>query len=386
MIDNLRKKFILVSAVSILIVFFIIFAMMVYMGNTQLNHTMDALTDAIASEGGTSNPHFFIVWLDDTDQIVKTDADAAFQMSEIQIQEYTDAALEDGGERGWVSAYRYQVVRTKPKTAIIFANGTMNYMLKNRFLLTSLLILAGSGLVILALLIIISKKVVRPTAESYEKQKQFITDVNHDLKTPLTLILSNLEIVEAEIGKNEWLDDIRCEGRRMEALINQLVMLSRMDEDQSIFSVSEFDLSNAVSDTVSEFRVLAENRHESLTPNIGESIFYKGDEGLIRRLLSVLIDNAVKYCDIGGQILVVLYKKRYPVLIVENTFANAADIEIGRLFDRFYRADKARVFNGGFGIGLSIAEAIVKKHHGDISAYKKEKKIGFKVEFRQWKF
>ena len=265
---------------------------------------------------------------------------------------------------------------------IVFVNGSMNRTLINRFTLITSFVLIGSGFVILILFIIISKRVVRPVAESYEKQKQFITDANHELKTPLTLILSNLDIIESEIGKNEWLDDIRTEGERMEMLVNQLVTLSRMDENQSGLTFSQFDLSSTISDTISEFKQLAEDRKKALSADIKSSIFYKGDEGLIRRLMSILLDNAVKYCDTGGRIQVFVYERRHPTVIVENTYSDVDNIELEKLFDRFYRADKARTFNGGFGVGLSIAKAIAKNHHGDISVYKKDQTIGFKVELK----
>lgn len=259
-------------------------------------------------------------------------------------------------------------------------DGTMNHIMSNRFLYTFLLIIIGSSLIVLILIILISKRVVYPAAESYEKQKQFITDANHELKTPLTLILSDLDIVESEVGENEWLDDIRSEGERMGILINQLVALSRMDEDQSNLTLSDFDLSSTISDTVSEFKLLAQERQKEMTADIEPAISYRGDEGLIRRLASVLLDNAVKYCDAEGQIRVSLYRKRRPVLVVENTYGAVDNIDMGRLFDRFYRADKARTYDGSFGIGLSLAKSIAKSHHGDIRAYKRGKMIGFKVE------
>ncbi len=410
MVYSLRKKFILVSAASILIVFLAIFATMFIMSNIQLNHTMDALTDIIASNGGvfpefgkagyplpskggpyaniiteetSFSTRFFTVWLDEDDQIAKVNTSQISSISEAQIQEYTRLILEDNRERGWVSDYRYKVFETKSGTAVVFVNGTMNQIVESRFLFTSLLILIGSGLFVLILFIFISKPVVRPVAESYEKQKQFITDANHELKTPLTLILSNLDIVEAEVGKNEWIEDIRSEGERMGILINQLVALSRMDEDRSNLNASRFSLSNAVSDTVSEFGMLAVKEHKFLYDEIAPSVDYTGDEGLIRRLIAILLDNAVKYCDIGGCIRILLYvSRKHPVVVVENTYHDIESLELGKLFDRFYRADKARMRNGSFGVGLSIAKAIAKKHHGEISVYKKEQTIGFKVELK----
>lgn len=232
----------------------------------------------------------------------------------------------------------------------------------------------------LILIFLLSKKAVKPIAESYEKQKQFITDANHELKTPLTLILANLDIAEAELGKNEWLDDIRAEGHRMTELVNQLVALSRMDEEGQPLNITEVALDNLVGDTFAEFEPLAKEREKHITASIDKEISYLGDEALLHRLIGILMDNAIKYCDQGGEITVNLHRGRKILLTVENTCAAVDELELNRLFDRFYRADKARKFTGGYGVGLSMAKAIVEKHKGEISAYKKDAThIGFKI-------
>lgn len=410
MIYNLRRKFILVSAFSVSLVFVLIFGSIYIISTSQLNATMDILTDVISKNGGVfpdfdklerpSAPvgfhnetflspdtpfstRFFTVWLDKDNQVLRENTEQT-SIDSKEAREYAAKALGSGEERGWVSHYRYRVVDTDYGKSVVFVNGEMNEAVTNRLLYTVFLVLAGSFLVILMLIIFISKRAVKPTAESYEKQKQFITDANHELKTPLTLILSNVDIVESEYGKSEWLDDIRSEGERMGALINQLVTLSRMDEDTSNLTISDFDLSGMASDVVSEFEGLAAERKKNLIAAIEPFIRYTGDEGLIRKLMAILLDNAVKYCDPEGQIQVSVYSKgRSPIISVENTYADVDSVELGRLFDRFYRADKARTYTGSFGIGLSIAESIVKNHKGEIAAYKKDANhIGFRATLK----
>ena len=168
----------------------------------------------------------------------------------------------------------------------------------------------------------------------------------------------------------------------MGLLINQLVTLSRMDESTDSVMREEFNLSSAVADTVSEFESLAEERDHTLTSSINPSVYYYGDESLIRRLTAILLDNAIKYCDAGGNIQLSLTCRRHQVLTVENTYQDVDKLELNRLFDRFYRADKARTFSGSFGIGLSIAQSIVKSHKGNIAAYRKCGIIGFRVELK----
>lgn len=408
MIYELRKKFILVSALSVLIVFAVIYGAIFVTSSIQLDQTMDTLTDAIASNGGRFpaffpgarsvflgrwdweviteetpfSTRFFTVWLDEDGSILTVNTDSIASITEAQAQEYTEAAQRHSAGKGWVEEYRYRRFEAKGGTAIVFVNGAMNRMMSQRFLLTALAVLIGSGLVIVALFVLLSKRIVRPAAESYQKQKQFITDAGHELKTPLTLILSNLDIVESEVGKNEWIEDIRGEGERMGLLISQLITLSRMDELPKAAHTARFSFSAAAADTVSEFRPLAEARGKSLSAAVEEDIFCKGSEEELRRLVSILLDNAVKYCDEGGAIHLSLCRKRHPILTVENTCREVDRLELDRLFDRFYRGDKARTFSGSFGIGLSIARSIVQSHRGEITAYKGEGIIGFRAEIR----
>lgn len=408
MIGRLRKKFILISIISIFLVFSGIFFFLLVFTRMQTNRSLDMITDIIASNDGVFpevdqleqplpirppyseliteetqfSTRFFSVWLDTRQQITNINMDSIATITEQDVEGYTEKALKEGGERGWISDYRYKVVDTENGTTIVFVNGVIYQNMANRLLLTALFVLLGSAALIVILTIVVSKWAVRPVAESYEKQRQFITDANHELKTPLTLILSNLDIIENELGKNEWLDDIRSEGERMRLLINQLVTLSRMDESTDPIVRADFNLSNAIADTVSEFQNLVEERHYIFTDSISPSIHYHGDEFLIRRLTAILLDNAIKYCDLDGCIQLSLTCRRFPILTVENTYKDVDKLELNRLFDRFYRADKARTFSGSFGIGLSIAQSIVRSHKGNISAYKKGNLIGFRVELK----
>ena len=409
MIASLQKRFILISTISILVVFSAIFLLLVVFCHVQTARTMDTLTDAILFNGGVfpefdpaSQPdpdrhfpfdnvineetqfstRFFTVWFDQEHRIVRVNSDAVASLSGVQLESYARQVINGGGDRGWVAEYRYQLMDTDAGSTVVFVNGSMNRNMTARLLFTAFLVLLCSAAAILTLIVLFSRRAVRPIAESYEKQKQFITDANHELKTPLTLILSNLDIVESEFGRSEWLDDIRSEGERMGLLINQLVTLSRMDESEARMEAALFDLSTAAADTVSEFQTLADEHGHALTAVIEPGVMYQGDEALVRRLVSILLDNAVKYCDERGGIRLELRQRRHPVLTVENSYAEVDALELDRLFDRFYRADKARTFSGSFGVGLSIARSIVRKHHGTIHAYKREGVIGFRVELK----
>lgn len=208
----------------------------------------------------------------------------------------------------------------------------------------------------------------KSVAENYEKLKRFITDVTHELKTPLTLMLTNVDILESEIGKNEWLEDIRLEGNKMTELINQLVCLARMDEDTVQPPKALLNLSEMVSEMATLFQPLAAHKNLTLTASITPEVFCFGQEAELRRLLSILTENALKYCDAGGSITITLQGGKSPTFWIDNHYEAVGTLRLDLLFDRFYRWDSARVSGKGFGIGLSIAKAIAERHGAQIWA------------------
>ena len=413
MIYKLQRRFILICTVSVLSVVALVFGVIVALNISSLNKNMDVLADQVSEGGGRfpgsfhegfkpdklppkNEPNFdfmgpetpfstrhFTVLFERSGDVARTIMESIYAITEEQAIEYAEEILDGDKERGWISNYRYKVFSTGFGTGVVFVDGSMNRSAMVQSMAIAGVVLLVCAVLVLALIFLLSKRAVKPIAESYEKQKQFITDANHELKTPLTLILANLDIAESELGKNEWLDDIRSEGHRMTELVNQLVALSRMDEENHALNLADVALGKIVADTVSEFEPLAISRGKTMGANIDSDIIYHGDEALLRRLVGILMDNAIKYCDYGGDIVVTLHCNRHIVLTVENTYAAVGELELNRLFDRFYRADKARTFKGGYGIGLSMAKAIVEKHKGEIVAYKKDAThIGFRVTLK----
>ena len=410
MIYRLQKRFILICTVSVLTVIALVFGVILVLNISSMNRNMDMLADRVSEGGGRfpgsmqeKPPHdkipppndqsfefitpetpfatrHFTVFFDKQGEVARTNTESIYSITEETAIEYAKRVLDGKDARGWIDNYRYKIFATDMGTGVVFVDGSMSRSSLMQSMTIAGFVLLGCAALVLTLIFLLSKKAVKPIAESYEKQKQFITDANHELKTPLTLILANLDIAEAELGKNEWLDDIRSEGHRMTELVNQLVALSRMDEEGQPLNVTEIALGELVADTVSEFEPLAKERGKALTANVDKEITYHGDETLLHRLVGILMDNAIKYCDQGGEISVNLHRGRRIILTVENTYAAVGELELNRLFDRFYRADKARKFTGGYGVGLSMAKAIVEKHKGEITAYKKDSThIGFKV-------
>ena len=311
---------------------------------------------------------YFIVELTDRREVQTVDTDHIAALDRQTVVECVNDILADGGSRGYVEYYRFGVFEDQGggSTVIVLDCFLQLQSAYNMLRVTLLVALACAGIVFL-LLAFFSRRAIRPFVENLERQRQFVTDANHELKTPLTLIRTNLDIMESENGPNEWLSDIREETGIMTELVNRLVQLSRMDEDQSTLEMTRFSLSEAVSETAAAFDGTARERDMTLTLDVPQGVCCTGDEAAIRQLLSILLDNAVKYCDKGGTIRVGLSGGRHPVLTVDNSYAAVDSVELGRLFDRFYRADKARTYGSGFGIGLSIAKAIVEKHRGEIT-------------------
>lgn len=229
--------------------------------------------------------------------------------------------------------------------------------------------LAGMAAVFL-LVFLLSGKVVRPFAESYEKQKRFITDAGHEIKTPLTIIDADAAVLEMECGENEWLSDIQKQTGRLKELTNDLIFLSKMEEEAGERLWIEFPVSEAAEETAQSFELLAKVQNKHLSCQIEPGLSYCGEEGNIRRLFSVLLDNGVKYSEEGGEITFSLQKKgKKLVLSVQNRAVNLDGEKTAHLFERFYRGDPSRNSDtGGHGIGLSIAKAIVEGHKGRITA------------------
>lgn len=207
-------------------------------------------------------------------------------------------------------------------------------------------------------------------AESYAKQKRFITDAGHELKTPLTIISSNTDVLEMTQGENEWTASIKSQVKRLAKLTNDLVSLSRLDEENSKLIMTDFSLSDAVTEALEPYKKLAEQNGKRLDAFVQLNISYTGNEDSIRKLVGILADNAIKYSSVGGAITVSLKQSGRGAAL---QFSNPVDsIEKGNhdiMFERFYRSDESRSSEtGGYGIGLSIAKAIVLSHRGKIGA------------------
>ena len=219
-------------------------------------------------------------------------------------------------------------------------------------------------------MLLLSKRAIKPIADSYEKQKHFITDAGHELKTPLTVISASADVLEMTQGENEWTQSIRNQVVRLTELTNSLVSLARMDEHDSKLLMTDFSISDAVTESLEPFSRLASQQGKHVEMNIQKNISFDGNEESIRKLVGILIDNAIKYSGEKGEIAVTLKSvSRGPMLQMKNSVDEISKGNHDELFERFYRGDASRSSEiGGYGIGLSIAKAIVCAHKGKITA------------------
>lgn len=218
-------------------------------------------------------------------------------------------------------------------------------------------------------------KILKPVTESYEKQKRFITDAGHEIKTPLAIIKADADVLEMEYGENEWLDGIQAQIKRLSSLTADLVYLSKMEEADNTLPMIEFPFSDVVLETAQSFHALAQTQEKQFTFHVPPMLSYNGNEKAIRQLVNILLDNALKYSPEQGYVYLDVQKQHRQIqLTVFNTTEQPIKKEnLEHLFDRFYRADASRNSQtGGYGIGLSVAQAIVTAHSGKITASTKD--------------
>ncbi len=276
----------------------------------------------------------------------------------------------------FIGNYKYKKANFNGGTMVVFIDCSRDLDTVHSFVMTSIVMGTIGMILVFILVVILSKIVVKPMAESYDKQKRFITDASHEIKTPLSIISANTDIVEMENGESQWTKSIRHQVERMTSLTNSLVSLARMDEGINVMNMKDFSLSDAVFEEAEYFKSISQSNGKSLHINIEENISYKGDEKILRQLVCILLDNAMKYSNDEGNIEISLKKKgRRSELCVSNSVEKIKKGNHDIFFDRFYRGDSSRNSKtGGYGIGLSMAESIVKNHKGSITSVSPDSK------------
>ncbi|MGI5894322.1 MAG: sensor histidine kinase [Candidatus Merdivicinus sp.] len=404
MIRKLRIKLILASMLSLLLVLTVIFGVVGVLNYRKIVTDADSILTILRENDGTFpmgehtgndsffkddrpkedrrfspelpyESRYFSVFLTEDGMVISVNTGKIAAVDTATAIDYAQLVFRTGLTQGFADDYRYTSYIVGNETHIIFLDYGREMTSFRVFLLTSVGVSIGGLLAVLLLLIFLSGRIVKPFSESYEKQKQFITDAGHELKTPLTIIDADAEVLEMDIGENEWLSDIQTQTKRLAQLTNNLILLSRMEEQPQTEKI-EFPISDLVEETVETFHALAKTHNKNLSSHIQPMLSMLGDEKSIQQLVTILLDNAIKYSDDGGSIELTLEKQKNMIrLSVFNTAESVARENLSHLFDRFYRADQSRNSRtGGYGLGLSIASAIVSAHKGKISATTQDEK------------
>ncbi|SHI05819.1 sensor histidine kinase [Clostridium grantii] len=389
MIEKLRRKFILITMGSVILVLTSIMVALNIFIHIKVNNNIDKIIDVIIENKGifpdfkelndeVSNfsietsyrTRYFTVVVDSNNNIVDINTGKIAAISSEDGKELAIEVIEGNKTTGYVGIYKYRIVEENEESLIVFIDSSNELETLQVFYMYSIIISIIGTISVILLVVIFSKKVVQPVAQSLEKQKQFITDAGHELKTPLAIINANTEVIEMENGDSEWTTSIRNQVNRLSDLTMSLVSLARMEEKSNSVMVTDFSLSDAIDESSKPFYSLAKSQGKKITTDIESNITYKGDEKSIRQLISILLDNAIKYSTDNSEIEITLKKRgRQSIISVSNKTKDIKKGNLDILFDRFYRTDSSRNSKtGGFGIGLSIAKSIVDVHKGNITA------------------
>ena len=304
-------------------------------------------------------------------EIVQTNTSSIASVGPTDAENYAKSAYAARRTSGFEDSFRYLCSEEGDGVRIVFLDCGRKLDAFRNFLFASIMISVVGFCVISLIICILAGRIVRPIAESYEKQKRFITDAGHEIKTPLTIINANLDLLEMEIPDHESLSDIRVQTERLTELTGNLVFLAKMEEHDSAPTMIEFPLSEAVEETADLFSVAASGMGKTITCSIQPMISFNGDDSSLRRMVSILLDNALKYSPRDSEIRLSLSKQNKNIVL---TVHNKTDFpvdqkDLSRVFERFYRTDPSRNSStGGHGIGLSIAQAVTQTHGGRISA------------------
>jgi signal transduction histidine kinase len=229
---------------------------------------------------------------------------------------------------------------------------------------------------------VVSADMIRPLAENSRRQREFITNASHELKTPLAVIRSNTEMTEVISGETEWTRSTMKQVERLGGLVQNLILIARSQEQEQSRKTADLDISQVVRETAESFTSVAASSEKDYSLDIADNVHLTADSSSIQMLCSVLIDNAIKYCDDEGTIEIYLSQKKpyKPVTFsISNTYAEGKDVDYSKFFERFFRQDESHTIEGkgGYGIGLSVAESICRKNGGDINATWKDGVITF---------
>lgn len=393
MIRSLRRKFILIAMVSLLGTMVVLCAGIgIWNYHAAADRADKAIELLYENGGGFPEPdapadpagrfdfqvtqetpfetRYFIVELTGEREVQAVELEHIAALDRQTVVETIDRIITAGTQRGYVEHYRFGVFQQEDGgSTVIVLDCFLQLQSAYHMVRIIVAVFFACACIVFLLLLLLSKRAIQPFADNLERQRQFVTDASHELKTPLAILSADLGLLEDSAGPSRWLDSAKAQMTRLDKLIKNLVELARTEETVKEDTVTVFSLSDVAQASAEAFQPLAEAAGKALSAEIAPGISFRGVQDNLFRLFSILLDNGVKYCDDGGTVRLTLAQRGRSVhLTVSNPCADLDPAQLPRYFDRFYRADSSRArATGGYGIGLSTARAIVTRHHGRIT-------------------
>ncbi len=404
MIKKLRFRFVFVSMAALLAALLLTMGLVNLLVHNRVRAQNEAILEAILASGGgipagADDPdgrlsldelpelfyemRFFTGVMTAEGAVEKLDLGRIVSLDGSDAEDLVLRAARRHGSRGMLRRgpgfYSYLFQKAGEEEHFAFLDVTSRYWLFREIFLYSALV----GLVILVVFLFFilrySQSIIAPYVVSMEKQQQFITNAGHELKTPLSVISANTEMLEMLGGENKWTQSTLRQVKRMNGLVARLMTLARMEEQKPGEMVT-VDLSRVAAEEADAFENVVHMGGKTFEKDLDPSVLVKGDEKSLREMCSILLDNAAKYCDEGGRVRIELKNARHPVLTVRNSYADASRVDTSRFFERFYRADGSRNSKKqGYGIGLSIATDIARRMGARIQVSARDGDISFAV-------
>ncbi|MFS1663559.1 sensor histidine kinase [Streptococcus sp. zg-JUN1979] len=407
--QKLRLQFIAIATGAVSIILISVFGVMAVIVNNQSNHQIERILSILSDNKGQfpnlndasrvlgqyiteetiERYAYFSAIVDEDGQISSVDASHLTNTDSQTVERYSQRIVKASKEEGQIIlsglpyAYRITPNANQKGASLLVAFDISTFASTSYHLLDTAVWFGFICLFFfMVVIIVLSGRVIRPFIRNYEQQRRFITNAGHELKTPLAIIAANNELVELMSGESEWTKSTKDQVERLTGLINSLVMQARLEE-QSELVLKTLDFSRIAQDAAEDFKGPVIRDGKQFIMDIQEGIFVKAEEKSLFELVTLLVDNANKYCDEGGVVSVTLSqpkRSRRCRLIVSNTYVNGRGVDYSRFFERFYREDSSHnSATSGYGIGLSIAESLVKLFRGRIKVTYKDDTIHFIV-------
>ena len=385
MISKLKQRIFLIIMVPLTVIIVGIIGTFTYLNYKNTVRTTSFLMDGF--ENGLANKNIqnqvniegiYKVFISNSNYIFNSNSSKTQK-----LKDYSSKIISNKKDSGIIGKYIYKVRKNRNNSYEItfIENETAISHIKIVFILSFV-----AGCIIIVAIYFGAKKlseiIVKPVEETFEKQKQFISDASHELKTPLAVIEANSDVLESNVGENKWIGYIQKEIDSMNKLINELLLLTKIENVDNTREYEKFDLSKEIEIITSTFEGMAYERQIKIDTNIEENIIFNGNKEDIKHILSTLIDNAIKHTEEKNDIKIELKKEKGKIILqVKNKGEEIPKEEREKIFERFYRVDKSRNRNEKrYGLGLAIAKATVEKYRGQIEVLYEDKYTIFKVE------